>query len=414
LGTYKVHKLTKGITEYGFHSVPTSLTDEETNELNEDREPFVKAEKIFEEAKAAAKDPKKATKIKQKVEEIRDEHQTPSLKELQITAKTPLHESSDEVVLEAEVQKNVAADIVPAIADDNTGLTVCICIQGWLWKKSELSTLWIPVRDAIPSAEVYSLRWETDALQDLGQSLVKTLTTAIAGKVAKYWIVYLSALAAALLAAVALPMAIITVTKLLDNPWSVVRSRATKVGRLLAETLVERVQGRRPVTLLGISLGAEVIFSCLKHLIHLQSEGKVVHGIIENVILLGGACSSDPVTWGALRQLIAGRLVNGYCKSDWVLALVHRSFGLTASAAGLGEIESTVVENIDLSEHVKGHLSYKTALPQILETVQIQRTRFVAPEDVEVELPPETEEQSPNSSETVSDTTNPTYMNGLE
>lgn len=38
----------------------------------------------------------------------------------------------------------------------------------------------------------------------------------------------------------------------------------TKVGQMLAETLMDGTFGRRPVTLLGFSLGARVVYFCLK------------------------------------------------------------------------------------------------------------------------------------------------------
>ena len=41
----------------------------------------------------------------------------------------------------------------------------------------------------------------------------------------------------------------------------------TKVGQMLAETLMDGTFGRRPVTLLGFSLGARVVYFCLKVLL---------------------------------------------------------------------------------------------------------------------------------------------------
>lgn len=73
--------------------------------------------------------------------------------------------------------------------DVNAGLRVCICIQGWLWKKSELTTMWAPMREFDPSAEVYSLVWETDALKNLGHCLVKTVSKVVAVQAAKFWLV---------------------------------------------------------------------------------------------------------------------------------------------------------------------------------------------------------------------------------
>lgn len=66
-----------------------------------------------------------------------------------------------------------------------------------------------------------------------------------------------------LMSAVAWPVAILSVASVLDNPWSVCVHRSAEVGRHLAGLLMTREQGRRPVTLIGYSLGARVIYYCL-------------------------------------------------------------------------------------------------------------------------------------------------------
>lgn len=57
----------------------------------------------------------------------------------------------------------------------------------------------------------------------------------------------------------------------IDNPWSVCQRRSAQVGRHLAEVLLQRQHGRRPVTLIGFSLGARVIYYCLKVYTHIFS-----------------------------------------------------------------------------------------------------------------------------------------------
>lgn len=252
--------------------------------------------------------------------------------------------------------------------------------------------MWFPVREADPSLELYSLKWETDELCQLGGCLVKTATTVLAAQAAKFWLAAMSTLAAALFAALALPMAVLLVSGAIDNSWTVVHNRAKKVGKILANTLVDKIHGNRPVTLIGVSLGSQVLFSCLKHLLKLDSEGKNVKGIIENVFFLGSACSSDPIPWDAFKSIVSGRVVNGYCKSDWILGLVHRTAGMTYKAAGLNAIESKHVENIDLGEIVSGHLSYKKELPNILKVLQIGRSINVQDWDIKNE-PEDTEKE---------------------
>jgi pimeloyl-ACP methyl ester carboxylesterase len=65
----------------------------------------------------------------------------------------------------------------------------------------------------------------------------------------------------------------------IDNPFSVAKSRSEKAGAVLADALINRCQGERPVTLIGYSLGARVIFTCLKTL-----ADRHAFGLVESVV----------------------------------------------------------------------------------------------------------------------------------
>lgn len=68
----------------------------------------------------------------------------------------------------------------------------------------------------------------------------------------------------ALLSAITWPGAILGLANIIDNPWSVCCRRSAQVGKQLAEVLLAREQGQRPVTLVGFSIGARVIYYCLR------------------------------------------------------------------------------------------------------------------------------------------------------
>lgn len=70
-------------------------------------------------------------------------------------------------------------------------------------------------------------------------------------------------------------MVIISSSSIIDNPWSVCFSRAAEVGEHLAEVLLTRAHGRRPITLIGFSLGARVIYHCL---LTMSKRGQVAIG----------------------------------------------------------------------------------------------------------------------------------------
>lgn len=66
-----------------------------------------------------------------------------------------------------------------------------------------------------------------------------------------------------IISAITWPASLLTLASVIDNPWGVCCRRSAEVGRQLAEVLVQRQHGKRPVTLIGFSLGARVIYYCL-------------------------------------------------------------------------------------------------------------------------------------------------------
>jgi hypothetical protein len=75
-----------------------------------------------------------------------------------------------------------------------------------------------------------------------------------------------------------------------------------------------------------------------------------------------------------VRSVVAGRLINGYSKEDWILALMHRSSDLVLNVAGLNEVAASGVENYDVGEIVRGrHSEYGKHIKEILEFVRFER-----------------------------------------
>ena len=68
------------------------------------------------------------------------------------------------------------------------------------------------------------------------------------------------------MAALQLPVILSKLSYLIDNPWAVSLDRAWSAGQILADSIIERNLGTRPITLVGYSIGARVIFSCLQEL----------------------------------------------------------------------------------------------------------------------------------------------------
>lgn len=85
-------------------------------------------------------------------------------------------------------------------------------------------------------------------------------------------------------------------------------------------------------------------------------------GIVEDVILLGAPVSAAPDRWSKILPIVSGKIVNGYCRDDWLLKFLYRTSTATLRIAGLQAVplEDKKLENRDLSEVVNHLLSFIT------------------------------------------------------
>lgn len=165
------------------------------------------------------------------------------------------------------------------------------------------------------------------------------------------------------MSALQLPVVLTKLSYLIDNPWTVSLDRATMAGKILADSLVDRNLGTRPVTLVGYSLGSRVIFSCL-----LELAKKGAYGLVQNVYLFGSPIVVKQDEYLLARSVVAGRFLSGYNRNDWILGYLFRlTNGGIRRVAGLAAIEGIPgLENMDVSETVVGHMDYRNAMPRLL------------------------------------------------
>ncbi|PSS05250.1 hypothetical protein BD289DRAFT_449112 [Coniella lustricola] len=243
-------------------------------------------------------------------------------------------------------------------------LRVAIGISGWLGQEEEIVLPWQAVSGR--STEAFALRWELKALLRLGHALniyIKSYAWGFAKKEILSRTIF-----ASIASALVLPYGLAKAARLIDNPFSVAMSRSDKAGAVLADALINKVQGERPVTLMGYSLGARVIYACLNEL----AQRKAL-GLVESVCLIGAPVPSDPVIWRRIRAVVAGRVVNVYSTKDYLLALLYRANNLQYGIAGLQAIcEVGGVENVDVSQFVSGHTQYRFLVGPILEKVGLE------------------------------------------
>ncbi|KAB2570048.1 uncharacterized protein LTHEOB_12610 [Lasiodiplodia theobromae] len=247
-------------------------------------------------------------------------------------------------------------------ASEHHRLRVAITISGWLTDSTEVFTPWFVMG---PQLETFALRWEVEALLKLGTSLSAVLKSA-AWSYAKYEIVKRTVLGS--LAAGLWPLMLLRVGRIVDNPFSIAKKRSEKAGAVLADALINKAQGERPVTLIGYSLGARVIYSCL-----LQLAERRAFGLIENVVMMGAPTPSDAAAWRKMRTVVAGRLVNVYSSNDHILGFLYRTSSIQLGVAGLQKIEGVEgVENFDASAMVDGHTRYRWLTGTILKKIGME------------------------------------------
>lgn len=244
-------------------------------------------------------------------------------------------------------------------------LHITITITGWL-ASGKYRTFSAPWAALAHSHEQYCLAWEAKYLMELGNAL-ETILSGLANMVAQEALKY--TVLSGIVAALTLPASLLSVANVIDNPWGVCLHRSAEVGKHLAHILLSRQQGRRPVTLIGFSLGARVIYFCLQEM----AQEKDCQGIIEDVVLLGAPVEGDAKHWEPFRKVVSGRIINGYCRGDWLLSFVYRTSSAQLHVAGLQPVllQDRRVENVDLSSVVSGHLDYARQMDVILKAVGI-------------------------------------------
>ena len=259
-------------------------------------------------------------------------------------------------------------------------------MSGWLNSPSDVNKPWEVIDTT--GTEPFSLRFELDAMLRMGNSLNDVLFS-YAWDGVTYTIVSRTLLGA--LYAGLWPLGLVKVASVLDNPFSIAVARADKAGKVLARALMDKVQGERPVTLMGYSIGARVIYSCLVELAEQNA-----FGLVESVILMGAPVPSDSWSWRQIRSVVAARVVNVFSTEDYILGFLYRSTKLQMGVAGLQPVEGIFrIENVDMSKLVTGHDRYRYLVGTILTKVGFGDIEFnkVAEQERALELMERKKEQ---------------------
>lgn len=244
-----------------------------------------------------------------------------------------------------------------------------ICIDGFLTEKDkDAPKIWLDgLSEHYPENTIYYVRWESKRLRDLANSI-----SLVSGKeVAKKGLLAFAKSASKAAATKIAPLgAAFQALNLATNPWSVASVKAYQTGALLAD-IIARTD--KEYILIGHSLGARVIYSCLAAL---KTKNEC---FIKEVYLLGGAvdknCATnescdDQTNWSDIHKSVSGSIHNYYSKNDSVLKYLYKvgesvkfDFG---DPIGRYEIDSSDIDNIDVSEYIDGHTKYKSKIHFLL------------------------------------------------
>lgn len=166
------------------------------------------------------------------------------------------------------------------------------------------------------------------------------------------------------IAALTLPLTVYAAASTaLDGVFVQAKSRSYRAGLILADVIRDEVQGHRPVTLIGTSLGCVTILTALGELA--KQPGENGH-LVDSVFLIGAPFSPSPATLRRARSVVSRRFVVAFSNRDMVCSLAAwLGSGISLEEVKHGQMPRIVgssailgvpgVENVDVSDLVNSH-----------------------------------------------------------
>eukprot|EP00759_Apiculatamorpha_spiralis_P037532 PhF_6_TR37442/c0_g1_i1/m.55022 len=268
---------------------------------------------------------------------------------------------------------------------------VAIAISGFLTVKDprhsvmdQAGLLWYPHLKApdvlgLEGAETFYLTWDVENQGHFGRLCNLSVNRELSDRAVRHVVkkglekaaettLHTAVVAASLsvMGAMRIPHYAMWMTEVIDNSFACLQNSAQDAGHQLALALLGGLQGKRPVSLIGYSCGANVILQCLQDLASANAKG-----LVENVYILGGTITTDQSAWNVIRQTTCCRVVNVYSTKDWFLSLTYRALGANFKPiAGLSRVKSVVgVENVNVSNYVSTHAEYMLKMDDILKFI---------------------------------------------
>lgn len=216
-----------------------------------------------------------------------------------------------------------------------------ICINGFLQEDDQLFSDWMSGVDLLnPEATCIGVNWLSEAalpaLMQIMNNAIFNNPLVSHGSAAKTMIKSATA--------------VLEMNKI----WNKALLQSEIASKALASWLCEQ---EGAVTLLGHSLGARIACLALEHM------GDTANNTIERVILLGGAIENQKVN---INSQVAKTVINCHSDKDQVLKTLFRIAVRNKDAIGTAPLNIPEVTNINCTDIVSLHTSWKKHLTNIL------------------------------------------------
>ena len=239
--------------------------------------------------------------------------------------------------------------IIEKISDPNKfSKNIILCVSGFTSEDYSKSEEWRDIVKMFPDTEVFAINWSSSAFSRILEEIIKESS-----------------------------FGLLRLFKVAHDKtckvWYDTYEQAEITGRNLAHYLAKsHIFEGHAVSLVGFSLGTQVVMSCVYELERIKKPN-----ILYEVLVMGGVAHIDDFYDHSLLS-VSHRLINCYCSTDAILGIFLKYTNGDKNPIGLGPIlrSSGKVTNVDVTRIAKGHLSYRDALYDVLLRVDFQHNLY--------------------------------------
>lgn len=230
-----------------------------------------------------------------------------------------------------------------------------ITISGFTSEDKDNKADWYEsVMKSFPDREWFHLEWNAENINL--ENIVNSSSLKDVIKVSNFpkalGLIALPLLATNVLTSAVTPLILDFPNKVINNYWSSAVRNTNHAGICLANIL--HACDKKEFVLIGHSLGARIIYNCLKYSIENNMNSNVVE-----IHLLGGAICGNIKTWNLISKALKNEIHNYFSDNDQVLNYLFRIGMFTLDKPiGLKNIYSENVKNKNVTSRISGHTAY--------------------------------------------------------